>query len=188
MFFYLIFAAMLVVPRGRLLGLVALLGILVGVGMVDRPTSALALTYTSPLLLEFAAGAILRRLLGVQLGRNTLSHQVAGSIAVAVILGVLSFAFPRLLFGPCRSSSSQGVFASSGPVECHGFPGFGWREMPPSRFTFSSSSLSKVSRRFCPSPAAWYFTCQYLTSPLKCRISQARLLSGLSFTSMSRLP
>ncbi|MCI5042829.1 MAG: acyltransferase [Donghicola eburneus] len=63
MFFYLVFASMLILPeRQRLLAIVfAMLG-LVSFGMVTLPSSALAQAYTSPMLLEFAAGCLVAEL------------------------------------------------------------------------------------------------------------------------------
>lgn len=57
MFFYLVFALTLWVPgQRRLAALTGVLALLVGLGAALKPASAVASTYTSPLLLEFLAG------------------------------------------------------------------------------------------------------------------------------------
>lgn len=57
MFFYLSFAACLLVsPRRRLAGLTTAFAALVVVGLAFSPTGAIAITYTSPLILEFIGG------------------------------------------------------------------------------------------------------------------------------------
>jgi exopolysaccharide production protein ExoZ len=60
MFFYAVFGALLVLPRTpRLQALVAVLVALVGIGALFGPfQSAAAQTYTQPMLLEFAGGAL----------------------------------------------------------------------------------------------------------------------------------
>jgi exopolysaccharide production protein ExoZ len=61
MFFYAIFGAVLFLPeRSRLVSLIALLVVLTGIGLAFGPfASAAAQTYTHPMLLEFAAGAVI---------------------------------------------------------------------------------------------------------------------------------
>lgn len=57
MFFYLVFALTLLLPaRGQLPGLAAIMLLFVAAGLVLRPTNAVAVVYTNPLLLEFLAG------------------------------------------------------------------------------------------------------------------------------------
>lgn len=57
MVFYLLFAASLALPRQARLGmLLATLGLLATAGLALQPDHPVAVTYTSPLLLEFAAG------------------------------------------------------------------------------------------------------------------------------------
>lgn len=58
-FFYLIFAVTLLLPRQfRLAGLCTVLAGLVVLGVLLRPEAAWAVTYTSPLLLEFLGGCL----------------------------------------------------------------------------------------------------------------------------------
>jgi exopolysaccharide production protein ExoZ len=61
MFFYLLFAVSLLIPRQglRIAALVAVLAALVATGRIAAFTSPIALTWTSQLLLEFAAGCLL---------------------------------------------------------------------------------------------------------------------------------
>jgi exopolysaccharide production protein ExoZ len=60
MFFYALFAASLWVPkRFRLAALLGCMVGLVGFGYALRPSNPVAMTYTSSLLLEFAAGAVI---------------------------------------------------------------------------------------------------------------------------------
>ncbi len=63
MFFYLVFGLCLLIPaqRWRLTVLVGALLLLVATGSAARPSGAVAEIYTNPLLLEFAAGAVLAR-------------------------------------------------------------------------------------------------------------------------------
>lgn len=63
MFFYVVFAAVLTLPqRMRMGGLVAGLGGCVAMGAVLSPQAAWAVTYSSPLLLEFLGGCLVARL------------------------------------------------------------------------------------------------------------------------------
>jgi len=60
MFFYAVFAASLWMPkRYRLTALLGCIAALVGVGYALKPSNAIAMTYTSSLLLEFAVGAVI---------------------------------------------------------------------------------------------------------------------------------
>jgi exopolysaccharide production protein ExoZ len=60
MFFYVIFALCLTLPSSRrLIALCASLVALVVLGAIVEPTSAIGITYTNPLLLEFLAGVLI---------------------------------------------------------------------------------------------------------------------------------
>jgi exopolysaccharide production protein ExoZ len=59
MFFYIAFAAFLLLRRTSLLPIG--LALLVAIGLLAKPTTPIGLTYTSPLLLEFASGLLLAR-------------------------------------------------------------------------------------------------------------------------------
>jgi exopolysaccharide production protein ExoZ len=99
MFFYAVFALTLFLPRGRLLVLCTLFGALVLIGSLARPTGAAAIVYTNPLLLEFAAGAILGRVFGAGAGAPVSPRQVLAALAVALVLALLAFWSARLVFG-----------------------------------------------------------------------------------------
>lgn len=80
MFFYAVFAcALLVARRYRALTVCIILGTLVALPLVVTPVGAIALTYTSPLLIEFMIGC----LLGVMYERGALPRpQVAAFLLV----------------------------------------------------------------------------------------------------------
>jgi exopolysaccharide production protein ExoZ len=99
MFFYAVFALTLLMPRGRLVLLSTLFALLVLTGALLRPTGAMESVYTDPLLLEFAAGAILGRVFGAGTHRAAVPLQACVALAVALALAVLSLCFPRLAFG-----------------------------------------------------------------------------------------
>ncbi|MBB4567188.1 acyltransferase family protein [Rhizobium leucaenae] len=114
MFFYVIFAAALLLPRR--LQLASMAGIFLAfviAGNIFHPQSSLLLTYTQPIILEFVAGAVLGRLwlagripgagLGLALVVAALSgfaaveligldfNEVAcGPLAVTLVLGIVS--------------------------------------------------------------------------------------------------
>lgn len=80
MFFYVIFALCLFLPaRWRLAGLCAVLGALVLTGLLRSPSGPVAMTYTSPLLLEFVAGAVIAFL-------YLRGWRIHGTVAVAVLV------------------------------------------------------------------------------------------------------
>ncbi|WP_066719279.1 acyltransferase family protein [Sphingomonas pituitosa] len=99
MFFYAVFALTLLMPRGRLILLTTLFALLVLIGALLRPTGAMETVYTDPLLLEFAAGAILGWLFGARMNRAAVPLQALVALAVALALAALSFWSPRLAFG-----------------------------------------------------------------------------------------
>jgi exopolysaccharide production protein ExoZ len=96
MFFYLLFAASMLVPRRAVHALVAACIGLVAVGLVFGPfEAALARSYTSPLLLEFAGGAVV-----AQLWRHGWLKPTAPQAAIVATLGAA-----LLLFGPSDHGS-----------------------------------------------------------------------------------
>ncbi|MBB3456113.1 exopolysaccharide production protein ExoZ [Rhizobium sp. BK313] len=114
MFFYVVFAAMLLLPRRiQLAGMAAVFLAFVVAGILFHPQSSLLLTYTQPIILEFVAGAILGRLwllgktpgaglglalvvvalLGfaaIQLFGLEFNELNCGPLAVALVLGMVS--------------------------------------------------------------------------------------------------
>ncbi|RAI59307.1 acyltransferase [Roseicella frigidaeris] len=107
MFFYLLFAASLALPRSIRLGaLSALLGLLALAGLVWQPEHPVASTYTSPLLLEFAAGLALAALWR----QGRLPGRAAGR--AMLLLGLGAFA----------ALEGSGVFVESWRVLLWGVP------------------------------------------------------------------
>ncbi|HYH18767.1 MAG TPA: acyltransferase [Azospirillum sp.] len=85
-FFYLVFSLFLPLSGGRrLLGILAALGALFGLGLAIAPQSEVGRVYTSPLLLEFAGGLML----GYLYTRNAILGPVAGGL-LAVLFVVSS--------------------------------------------------------------------------------------------------
>lgn len=108
MFFYLVFAATLVVSGPARFGALAavLLGLVLA-GYLIAPTSAWAVTYTSPLLLEFLGGCVV-----AQLWMTRPGHFLRNLVVLCLGVGLLIWAGPhvgphdymeRALFygGPC---------------------------------------------------------------------------------------
>jgi exopolysaccharide production protein ExoZ len=88
MFFYLVFGLCLFIPApgARLSVLVSALALLVATGAVARPGGAVAKIYTNPLLLEFAAGAVLAR---ITAGRHAARPAVGWSLTVGALCWLL---------------------------------------------------------------------------------------------------
>jgi exopolysaccharide production protein ExoZ len=87
MFFYGVFATALLLPRAaQLPAIIGTLMILVGLGAVASFDGGLSFTYTSPLLLEFAAGCMIGKLYEKQL----LPSGVAGATIVLIGAGILA--------------------------------------------------------------------------------------------------
>jgi exopolysaccharide production protein ExoZ len=87
MFFYLVFALVLFLPRrAQLLALTGVLGALVAVGQIAGGRDALSQTYAHPLLLEFIVGA--------WLGEAWLKAWLPGRVAgwAMIVVGVTGFA------------------------------------------------------------------------------------------------
>lgn len=98
MFFYLVFAAtLLLAPRARLAALAAIFLPLVAAGLLIRSSNPLWLTYTNPIILEFLIGALI--------GKFWLEGRVPGPWAGVslIVLALIGFAFvgvTYLGFGP----------------------------------------------------------------------------------------
>jgi exopolysaccharide production protein ExoZ len=102
-FFYAVFAAsLLLTPRRRLPALVALFGSLSVSGLFLEGGNPLLATYTSPIILEFVAGAIIGHFwLEGRIGRSR-THGlalVAFSVAGFAAIGITLTAFNSLSFG-----------------------------------------------------------------------------------------
>ncbi|WP_412065506.1 acyltransferase family protein [Rhizobium sp. SYY.PMSO] len=103
MFFYVIFAACLLLPRRLRLGsLIAVFAAFVVAGALIHPQSPLPITYTRPIILEFAAGAVLGQLWlkgnipGPGLGLALVVAAIAGFAAIEI----LGLDFDELTCGP----------------------------------------------------------------------------------------
>ncbi|NLS16455.1 acyltransferase [Rhizobium sp. P40RR-XXII] len=103
MFFYVIFAACLFLPRRLRLG--SLIGVFLAfviVGAVIHPQSPLLVTYTRPIILEFVAGAVLGQLWlkgnipGFRLGLALMVAAIGGFAAIEI----LSLEFNEITCGP----------------------------------------------------------------------------------------
>lgn len=100
MFFYVVFAATLMTSKTpRLIALVLTFIILVFLGSRLISADPRWLTYTSPLLLEFAAGAVLGRVYGLSLNNTSGSRAAAISFMMVGFLLAGSFLLDRLVCG-----------------------------------------------------------------------------------------
>jgi exopolysaccharide production protein ExoZ len=90
-FFYAVFTCVLLLERSKqLAALMAALAGLVAAGLIFRPTGALGVTYTSPLLLEFLAGILIGSMcLGGRLPRAWIGY----CLIVASFCGFFASAF-----------------------------------------------------------------------------------------------
>jgi peptidoglycan/LPS O-acetylase OafA/YrhL len=100
MFFYLLFGISLLipVPRLRLSVLVVMLSLLVATGWIARPSGAVAEIYTNPLLLEFAAGAVLASLATrLQAGGPAIGWGLIGGAICWLLVAYTRDALPNLV-------------------------------------------------------------------------------------------
>jgi exopolysaccharide production protein ExoZ len=105
MFFYLAFAAALFLPRrAQLPALTAAFALLAAIGLALRPANAAAATFTSPLLLEFVAGAWLGRAWAGGWARNrrlglSLLALGAAALGAQAVLGLELVAWRAVAWG-----------------------------------------------------------------------------------------
>lgn len=103
MFFYVLFAASLFLPRRlQLAGMIGVFAAFVVVGAIFNPQSPLLATYTRPIILEFVAGAVLGQLWlkgivpGVSLGIALVVASISGFGAIQI----LGLEFNEVTCGP----------------------------------------------------------------------------------------
>ncbi|HEV7322595.1 MAG TPA: acyltransferase [Ensifer sp.] len=103
MFFYAVFALMLLLPRSRrLIAMTTAFLLLVAIGLLFDSDNALFITYTRPILLEFVAGMIVAEFWlrggvpGAVFGLALIATAAAGFAALAV----LGLPFDELVLGP----------------------------------------------------------------------------------------
>jgi exopolysaccharide production protein ExoZ len=99
MFFYVIFAVLLLAPKHSqpiLVGVI--LAGLVASGFVLKPDHPIAKFYTDALLVEFAAGVFLGKLFGMNLQNTSVRTQIGGILVLIVALLLGALLFPRLFF------------------------------------------------------------------------------------------
>lgn len=101
MFFYALFALSLFAhERLRLPLLGAAFAGLVLLGAATRPPDAILRTYTSPLLLEFLAGAVLGKQFGADLRRRSWPATLGSIAALLVASGLMAAILPGLSVAP----------------------------------------------------------------------------------------
>lgn len=114
MFFYVVFAASLMLPRHRRLPVMAALFVsLVLTGLVTDTQNALFLTYTRPVILEFVAGMIVAKfwLRGRVAGPGLGIVLVLGAFIGFAALAVLRLPFDERILGPLAVMLVVGTLA-----------------------------------------------------------------------------
>ncbi|MHB0950897.1 MAG: acyltransferase family protein [Allorhizobium sp.] len=114
MFFYLVFAATLFLPRAwRLPAIAALFGLLVVAGPLLVTGNAVILSYTRPIILEFVAGMVIgelwlkSRVPAPAMGFALIALSLSGFAAIQVA----SLPFDALVCGPLAAALVVGVLA-----------------------------------------------------------------------------
>jgi len=114
MFFYLVFAACLALPRRlRLPGMAGLFGMLVALGLLVESDAPLFLVYTRPIILEFVAGMLIARLwLDKRVPSRPLAFALVGlGLAGFAAIGVLRLPFDEGTCGPLACALVYGTVA-----------------------------------------------------------------------------
>ncbi len=114
MFFYVVFAASLMLPRHRRLPVMAAIFVsLVLLGLAIDTDNALFLTYTRPVILEFVAGMIVAEfwLRGRVAGPRSGIALVLGALAGFAALAVLRLPFDERILGPLAVMLVVGTLA-----------------------------------------------------------------------------
>jgi exopolysaccharide production protein ExoZ len=114
MFFYLLFAAALALPRRfQLTFLVAIFAAFVVAGWLFQPQSAVLMTYTRPIILEFVAGALIGALWLKRKvpGRSVGIALVAVAFAGFATIQLMHLGFDEFICGPLAIMLIVGVLA-----------------------------------------------------------------------------
>ncbi len=114
MFFYVVFAASLILPRHRRLSVMAAIFVsLVLLGLAIDADNTLFLTYTRPVILEFVAGMIVAEfwLRGRVAGPRSGIALVLGALAGFASLAVLRLPFDERILGPLAVMLVVGTLA-----------------------------------------------------------------------------
>ncbi len=114
MFFYVVFAASLMLPRHRRLPVMSAIFVsLVLLGLAIDTDNALFLTYTRPVILEFVAGMIVAEfwLRGRVAGPRSGIALVLGALAGFAALAVLRLPFDERILGPLAVTLVVGTLA-----------------------------------------------------------------------------
>jgi len=114
MFFYLVFAGTLLLPRAwRLPATAALFGVLVIAGALFVPDNAVLLSYTRPIILEFVAGMVMGELWlkGKVPAPATGFALIALALSGFATIQVAGLPFDALVCGPLAAALVTGVLA-----------------------------------------------------------------------------
>jgi exopolysaccharide production protein ExoZ len=119
MFFYLAFAACLMLPpRLRLPVMAGGFGLLVAIGLLAESDASFVVTYTRPIILEFVAGMFIARLWlqGHVPGRQVALTLIGVALAGFAVIGILKLPFNEWSCGPLACALVFGTVA----LEKHG--------------------------------------------------------------------
>lgn len=114
LFFYVVFAACLLLPaRMRLAAVAAVFLGLVALGLTVTSDNPLFVTYTRPIILEFVAGMLIGRLwLAGRVGGKVLGLVLVGaSVAGFALIGILRLPFDEWTCGPLAAALVYGTLA-----------------------------------------------------------------------------
>lgn len=114
MFFYVVFAACLALPRRLLLPAMVLVFVgLVAIGFAVESSNPLIVAYTRPIILEFVAGMLIGRLWLAGWIPNAFASLVliAGALAGFALIGILRLPFDEWTCGPLACALVYGTAA-----------------------------------------------------------------------------
>ncbi|MXN46536.1 acyltransferase family protein [Shinella kummerowiae] len=114
MFFYVVFAACLALPRSFLLPAMVLVFVgLVAIGFAVESSNPLIVTYTRPIILEFVAGMLIGRLWLAGWVPNAFASLVliVGALVGFALIGILRLPFDEWTCGPLACALVYGTAA-----------------------------------------------------------------------------